>query len=617
LIKKAIFPRILVFFAGYIIIFCALVTLQFAKYGSFTKRLGDLTVSGRYLTNNTAQVPLGFDWRPITGNAAVSFNGIEYRLAEENKLTLVYADGGRRAESPEYIAFADEEKKVGFRFRDGSKLSFTVEKNSNGEELSIIMEADEGLESIELPYKLLASSRIQQVRGGLFAVVFNDVKYVFSPSLVNLDKQAVVLSKSEPIAAYLPIIDPPPSNPVEKPPELEDFAFNPADFVIPDALNKTVYNTAVEQWRGRVFLQWAGVIGSAADEVLVAAYESEAIRRGTYQQAVSAVPPAFINWSEGKFAASVYFGRLDQALRSLTVFERATEARLTQQINGRSLDFFKESRPVGYICVRGLNALADSLAVWMRTLDPSAITPDLVPAILDAYADWAFYRPALENPFTKFMDRAYSLISAGIRKNAKGDKVFVFNNGSADMLFNLRLGISLATYAESAGNNDWAAAARSVALSVLSMTNTAGQTPKELLVSDILADRPASSESAVMFNSAYLYRELASSEYYPHVAGVNAANRQIWAWTASNQITPAIGNNYLDIAISFPVNQTHYMLIRNVPNFIRLQLHNIDYRTDANFERYDSSGWVYSQSEQTLLVKMKHRSPIEHIRIFW
>jgi hypothetical protein len=59
------------------------------------------------------------------------------------------------------------------------------------------------------------------------------------------------------------------------------------------------------------------------------------------------------------------------------------------------------------------------------------------------------------------------------------------------------------------------------------------------------------------------------------------------------------------------------MLIRNVPPSFRIQLYNMNYRTDPNFERYNSSGWAYSASEQTLLVKMRHREALEYIRLFW
>jgi hypothetical protein len=71
------------------------------------------------------------------------------------------------------------------------------------------------------------------------------------------------------------------------------------------------------------------------------------------------------------------------------------------------------------------------------------------------------------------------------------------------------------------------------------------------------------------------------------------------------------------VAATFPTGLTHYMIFMNVPVFTKIQLYDQDYRTDPNFERYDSSGWAYSASTQTLLVKMKHKNDVEHIRIYF
>jgi hypothetical protein len=57
------------------------------------------------------------------------------------------------------------------------------------------------------------------------------------------------------------------------------------------------------------------------------------------------------------------------------------------------------------------------------------------------------------------------------------------------------------------------------------------------------------------------------------------------------------------------------MIIRGIRTVSRVQLYGMDYRTDTQFERYDSSGWSYSAQEQSLIVKMKHRSSDEVIRV--
>ncbi|MDR2783206.1 MAG: hypothetical protein LBB48_05110 [Treponema sp.] len=607
--------------------------IQFTKYGNFTKRIDRLTVSAQYkeeTARTSLMAPLGFDWQPITGRAVVSFNGMEYRLTEENKFSLVYADGRREIRLPEYAAFSGD--RVVFRFIEGTSLTFAVQEDAGMQELAISADFAGGVECLELPYRLLATSLIQQTAGGRFFITYNGERYGFRGTLGDPDKQIIVLTNNDPFIAYQ-IIDTPADKEEALPENSEDQSFNVADFVIAQASNEAEYNSAIERWRTGVYN--AQQPSASSDEAQIMAYISESIHRNMYSQALRTVPAGFVNSAinasqnsrQKTYASSPYFGRLDQALRSLTAFERDINTRLEQKIERQSLDFFKEYHAIEHLSLRGANAVVAAAAAWARSIDPSTLTPDCIPGVLENYMDWEAYRPAAENPFVRFNDRVYSLISAGIRKNSRGDKVFVFNNGSADMLFNLRLGKALLLYAQNAGNDGWAAAARSVILSVLSMTNDEGFAPKELLVSDIMAERPTSVEASVTIHSAYLYRELGVGENYARAVSIAGGTNipLIWAWTAATRVSASLtgstlgaSGSSLDIAVDFPTGEIHYMLIRNIPPSIdRLQLYNQIYRTALDFERYDSSGWVYSASEQTLLVKMKHRSQTEHIRIFW
>jgi hypothetical protein len=88
-------------------------------------------------------------------------------------------------------------------------------------------------------------------------------------------------------------------------------------------------------------------------------------------------------------------------------------------------------------------------------------------------------------------------------------------------------------------------------------------------------------------------------------------------WTASPAVSATFQNNVLDISVPLAVGWTHYLLVRGVPEFTKIQLRDMDYRSDPRFEQYNSPGWVYSASAQTLLVKLVHRSEDEHIRIFY
>jgi hypothetical protein len=155
---------------------------------------------------------------------------------------------------------------------------------------------------------------------------------------------------------------------------------------------------------------------------------------------------------------------------------------------------------------------------------------------------------------------------------------------------------------------------RSLILSVLSLTDPPGTVPAEILVNEAGEMNEGAGDR---IGSARLYRILAPGEYYPHAAGIGAGVNGIWAWTAASSIAVTQDGTVLDIAVSFPVGETHYMMIRGIRPFTKIQLYNIDYRTDPQFERYDSSGWIYAAAEQILVLKMKHRAAVEHIRIFY
>jgi hypothetical protein len=602
--------------AVYIIVFIVLVIMQFTKQGNFTRRMGNLMVSGQYRIMEASERSLGFNEQALAGPLVLSFRGMEFRIDEASGFRLVSSDGTKTAVLPASMTIADET--LLFRLPDDTKLSFSLRYEWEVQELVINATLADGVESLELPYRPLKSSLVQQREDGQFTLIADGLTYGFSR--MALDRQVLVLSNAEPLVSYLVIPEAPAITLMEP---TEEPVFNPADFVIDPAYEPSSFNTAVGEWRAQVSTIWSRT--SVSDEGQVVASESEAIRRGNYRQTSASVPSSFLNGNQRTFESSVYFGRMSDALRSLSASERDTLSRLSQSVSERSLGFFREPHAIEYLSIRGSTAVVDAAAAWIRSIDPSALTPDLIPGILEGYTDWSQYRPTADNPFTRFNERIFLLASAGIRKTAAGDKVFVFNNGAADMAFNVRLGKALIAYADATGDASWAAAGRSMVLSVLSLTDNAATLPNELLISDVLAGT-SSSSSATRVSAASIYRLLALpslpslgalGENYPHISGLNAGGQTIWTLTAASSVSTVTTTNSLDISVSFPVGETHYMLIRGVRLPARLQLYNIDYRTAVNFESYDSSGWSYSASEQTLLVKMRHRTQVEHIRIFW
>jgi hypothetical protein len=230
--------------------------------------------------------------------------------------------------------------------------------------------------------------------------------------------------------------------------------------------------------------------------------------------------------------------------------------------------------------------------------------------------DWLSYRPNTDNPFEQLAIQACLSLSEKIVAGHQGERILMFAGEQADMEFNSRLGAALTAYGEHTAQEVWTGIGRSLVLSVLAFVDGTGEAP---LVLGLSEESWIEAGVGATLSSARIYRLLRLGSYAARTIGLQADANGVWTWTAASAVNATFSQetNLLDISVSFPRGQTHYMLIHGIRPFSQLRLYDIPYRTDPRFESYDSSGWAYSPSEQTLMVKMKHQIPIEHIQIFY
>jgi hypothetical protein len=389
--------------------------------------------------------------------------------------------------------------------------------------------------------------------------------------------------------------------------------FDPAGFVIAEARSEQTFNDALGRWRDRSFAFWSRTAAQHSEEDTVIAYSADSLRRGAYRAAVSSTPAAFRSGSRRSYRSSVYLGGMAQARSSFTAAEQENLSRISRLINEQSPDILKESHVFEFLALRGLTDQVTGVLEFIRSIDAAALTLEHCPGIFEAYIDGRQWLSQAENHFERLIEQACRLVAGGLVKDPERDMVFVYRDGSAESEFNLRLGKALWTWAGDTGSDDWAALGRSLALSVLSLADDSGAVPA--LVQSESAGTDEKSDGRI--SAAVLYRILNPGEFYPRAVGIVSGANSVWAWTASPLVSAVQNGGRLDISVSFPVNETHYMIIRGLRPFVRLQLYNIDYRSDPQFERYDSSGWVYYPQDQILVLKMRHRAETEYIRIFF
>jgi hypothetical protein len=608
--KIPVFPRALGLLALYGALFAALVFVQFTKKEKFTQQVGRVVVSAQRRAVEGEEVPAAPDEIPLEGGASVFFGGLEFRLREEaDNFALLAQDGGRQKAAAEGMRVSGET--IRFRLSGGSELIFASRSAGSAAELQISGTFAEDAAGVDLPFRVFRSAWIRESGDGQLTVTAKGVNYTFSRLNGGTGGNVIPLRAGGGPVVYRAV------------PEKK--AFTPEDFILAAAATPQAYNEYLGRWRDQNFSLWGRIIGSRNDEDMVIAYGGESVRRGAYKTAVSAMPSAFREGSRRTYESSVYLGGMRQALQSFITLEREKANRLSRQINEKSPDFLKEPQVFEYLALRSQTGLFEDGAELVRSLDPSELNSDLALGVFEGWLDLNQYRGRGDNPFDRLIDQAVRSISEGVRRvdeirGPQGDEtaetgswVLVFRGDSADTEYNLRLGRALIRWADAAGRDDWAGLGRSLVVSALSLTGEAGAAPQSL---QIAADGRIR-ESAPRISGARLHRLLRPGDYYPRPALIRYGTNGIWAWTAASALSAVQANEVLDIAVSFPAGETHFMMIRGIRPFTKIQLYDMDFRTDPEFERYDSSGWVYSAQEQILALKMKHRAAVEHIRIFY
>ncbi|MDR0486617.1 MAG: hypothetical protein LBG91_00045 [Treponema sp.] len=567
--KKSLVSRILGIAVLYCAVFVILVALQFSRKGSFTLSSGAMTISGHYPQSPEKNTESGE--RSLSGGVKVFFGGLEFGLKEDGRKGLILAGAGNTVVpvNPDYMVL--KENTAIFGLPDGTVLVFTSLDSARGPELRINATFADDASGVTIPFTLRRSSFAGD--NGQPRILYNGDYYFFGRTDRDIENGKLVLTTENTFFSYRS--------------GGKESGFVPADYVVTSARNPQDYEDALEKWRNQSFVYWNQNASSLRDEDDITAYCGEALQRNYYGTAVSLIPRDFLNSARRSYRSSGFLGGMTGAYQSFTAAEREETGRITRLIREGTLNFLKEDHIIDFLLTRNNTSLANDVLDMIAKVSPENIMLEDCPGFLEAYFDFVRWRLPSMNPVEPSIDQILLLISENIQYDTGKDLVFVLHNEEAEMKFNLRLGKALLDWAENAENDGWAAVGRSLILSAL-------------------ADGVGSGE---------LYRILNPAGYNPRAASIGANG--LWAWTVSPSVSAEYRNSDLNIEVSFPENMTHYMMIRGVRPFTRIQIHNTNYRSDSQFERYDSSGWMYYSQEQLLVLKLKHRVTMESVGVVY
>jgi len=587
--RKPVVPRFIALLLVYIAVFIFLVHVQFGKKTNFTQRTGNLVVQGQY-----ARQPTGVDTNTffLSGGASVFFGGLEFLLKDGFQLS---GPDGEQSAHPSSMTVTDNE--ISFRLAEGPELVFFTQYVGGAIELvirSTFSVDDDDWQSMTIPFRPLATSLVQD-RNASLLINADGVNYTFSRPA---GPDAIVLAAPNPVVSYRAVPD--------------RATANPDAFILPLARNQEEYDAALALWLDQCYSTWNRAVlrnpgeRETVNGELLRAYMSEALKRGTYKAAVVSVSqnPQNVFWE-----ASPYVGRLDPVLRTFSTEERERSARLARLFNDKSLEILRELHIIEYLAARGYNNFMDDAAGILRTFDPSEMTLEQTTGILEGFLDWDRCRPGSYNPYDRFVDQALFVITGSLQRDSGTGYALAFSKAdspqTADTQLNLRMGSALLRY----DDETKIALGRTLILSVLSLADSSGAVPRRVTLNGSVF-----AGNTEFLPSPRIYRICFAGENYARAQSLGAG---LWAWTAAASVSGVTEEGRLDISVNFPAGETHYLMIRGIRPFTLLQFNNTTANQDSQFERYDYSGWAYSTSEQTLLIKLRQRLPTERVSVIY
>ncbi|MDR0551315.1 MAG: hypothetical protein LBG72_04775 [Spirochaetaceae bacterium] len=615
--RKNIAANTVSLLTAYIFIFFVLTLTQWARTGAFTRKMGNVTINAKLahgqngISSSVRETEYGEEY-DLSGGAKITFMGLEFQLGTGADAVLCEDINGDVFSlypkilnlSAQYARFRfDKLHFAGTSETDASssfvELNFYPQAENDGEELVISSVLPDGIESITVPFKLLRRTSILRGGNGQSYISVDGKEWHFDRPAADFNNETLVLTAKQPALAFQ---------------QRGGGQFKILDYIVAGAMEKTRYNEVIGAWRDKAWTTWAAqTAAGTTNESIISAYIAESARRGNYREALGRLPAEFINARPG-YLSSPFMGRLPAALQSKSEYEKNNVERLTALLKSGIAAFLQEDKIFVYLAQRSYTSLFDEAINQIRMMQPDALTMELLPAIFEGWWAWSIWHENEENPFELLAQQARHLIAENLKKDRETGAVFAAQDANIDVLFNARLGAALTVYGESSSSSEWAALGRSIALSCMDYSNDSGNFPSKLREEQGIIN-PVNGEGVLDPLSVYLV--LAVSDYYPHAVGVSTLVNGVWVWTMSPSIAASYADGILDFAVTFFQGSTHYLMISGVRPFSKIQMRDIDYRSDPQFENWNAPGWVYSPAEQTILVKLLHNNPVEHIKIFF
>lgn len=560
-----------------IAIIIGIFVLQFRTDSNIIEKIGNLQVTfTKSEANYDKKSEKDASDFTLKNKMLVSYNGANFYFDEQTPPYILFS-GQNEKTVAELQSWEKSEKELKVSFTQNINLYFTQSENTEDSPLIVYADLPRSVQNFYLPYNFAYNMKVQKDEGK--KVLLTNKKQIWDFSTEQIEDGYIVFNHRATMANYS----------IHN--EEKKFTFDDlTQLASAEGIN---YLNVINNLKSNLISAFkAAQTDNSYSEQAVVSYVAAMSENAKYQQAIDDIPQAFKRSEQRTYLSAPYFNNLVNMNNTLEQKLKADSNNISKAVYSDSLDIFTVHNLGFQLCIYPTKA--DVIKILQRAVDADIKNAALsqVTGIIQTFVDLYSINTDYAKILSSVMEECIEKITSAC-KFENNILTISENDTFLSVTQAVEIGIAILRYGTIRNNDTYIRAGR-------------------VIISSYISE----SSSFDLRTLANLYPLIAYDNwYYPHFKIIrNESNQFIWAWTCAQDINWAReADGSLTLKIKFPLELTHYVIFKGIPEFNSIHIYNMAFRTDPRFETYNSSGYVYRSTSDTLLLKSRHKSEIENI----
>ena len=554
-----------------VVIIIGIFILQFRTDSSILKKIGNLQISmAKAEDENNPDA--------LQNKLEISYNGLNLHTDDQNSIRIIQKDE-QVAKTLKLINYEEDSLQYTFHFTEGVDIIVMLSQNEADAPLTVYADLPKDITDLYMPFSFAYNLKILREENN--RIVLEGKKQNWSINASEIGNNYLHFTYADNLAHYT-VYD-----------ETKKFSLD--SLVTLTSAEKQAFDSTLATITSNLITSFKSSLNdNSYTEQAVVAYISAMAQNGNYKTAIDDIPQDYKKSDSRTYLSAPFLNSLASMNTLLDDAVAQSNNAIKSAAASGSFDIFTTQNLASRLCI--YPEKADVLAVLRNASlsDLSTATVAQVSGMMRTYVELKVlnneYAASLQPAMEACVERITSACSF------ENDVLTISENDTfLSVVQAAEAGIALMRYGLTVNNDTYTRAGR-------------------VIVNSYLGE----STSFDLRTLTTLYPLLAyDNTFYPHIQLIHGSGKDVmWAWTCSGDIKYAKDDEgSLVLTINFPLEYTHYVILKGIPAFQQIFIYDMAFRTDPRFETYNSSGYVYKSDSETLLLKSRHKSENENIRM--